>query len=62
MFEILREGLLMMILRKKIVEKEAWLGINMWIDRVSDILYVKSNKLSSPVDTHCFFLHPCDYH
>ena len=52
----------MMILRKKIVEKEAWLGINMWIDRVSDILYVKSNKLSSPVDTHCFFLHPCDYH
>ena len=55
----------MMNLRKKILKKEAWLGtgreagddgvMKMWIEMVSDVLYVKSNKLSSPVNTHCFF-------
>ena len=71
MFEILREFFLTMNLRKKILKKEALLGtgreagddgvINLWIEMVSDVLYVKSNKLSSPVNTHCFF-HPCNYH
>ena len=47
----------MMNLRKKILEKEAWLGtsgkagdngvMKMWIEIVSDNLFVKSNKLSS---------------
>ena len=65
MLEILREFFLMMNLRKKIFEKEAWLGtiqeagddgvMKMWIEMVSDILYFKSNKLSSPVNTNSFF-------
>ena len=47
------------------LEKEAWVGtsqeaaedgvMKMWIEIVSDILYFKSNKLSSPVNTHSFF-------
>ena len=61
MFEILREYFLMKNPRKKMLEKEAWLGtsqragedgvMKMWIEMV----YVKSNKLSSPVNTHCVF-------
>ena len=49
-----------MNLRMKILEKEAWLEtsqeagavvvMKMWIELVSDILYVKSNKLLIVVD------------
>ena len=73
MLEILKEFFLMMNLRKKILEKEAWLGtireagddgvMKMWIEMVSDFLYVNNNKLSSPVNTHFFLLlHPFNYH
>ena len=61
LFEILREFFLMMNPRKKMLEKEARLGtsqeagedgvMKMWIEMVSDILYGKSNKLLSPVNT-----------
>ena len=56
MLEILKEFFLMMNLRKKILEKEAWLGtiqeagddgvMKMWIEMVFDFLYLNSNKLS----------------
>ena len=59
----------MMNLRKKILEKEAWLGtireagddgvMKMWIVNP----HVNSNKRSSPVNTHFFLLlHPFNYH